>query len=164
VLDPIEHSLRTVEIRDVASETLVTAIEVLSPINKVGDGLTTYRRKRQRLHQAGVHLLEIDLIRRGTRPLDHPRIPAVPYLVALTRGQATTADVWPVGLRDPLPIVPVPLRPPDDDVALDLQDVLVDVYDTAAYELSIDYQTPPPPPSLADDDSAWMAALLGWSA
>ena len=151
--------MRTVEIRDAASDTLITAIEILSPVNKVGDGLDTYRRKRHRLHQAAVHLLEVDLIWRGRRPLEHPRIPPVPYLVALTRGNATTASIWPVALRDALPRVPIPLLQPDDDVELDLQAVLNTVYDAAAYDLSVDYQQPPPPPALVDDDAAWVAYI-----
>lgn len=164
VVEPVEVRLVTVEIRDTAYESLVTAIEILSPINKTGEGLATYRRKRLRLHRAGVHLLEIDLIRRGTRSVTHPRIPLVPYLVTLTRGSATTTDVWPIRLAEPLPAVPVPLRPPDADVELDLQAALTNAYETAAYELSIDYQAPPPPPALNDEATRWVASLLGWRA
>jgi|GEM_PF-4617328 len=29
-------------------------------------------------------------------------------------------DVWPLTLKDPLPILPIPLRFPDPDVVLDL--------------------------------------------
>jgi hypothetical protein len=161
ILSPVEVRLVTVEIRDVAADTLVTAIEILSPINKTGEGLAAYQRKRQRLYRAGVHLIEIDLIRRGTRPVPHPRIPPVPYLVVLTRAQAVAMEVWPMRLRDSLPVVPIPLRPPDADVELDLQAALATVYETAAYELSIDYGAPPPPPALSDD-ARWVAELLGW--
>ena len=159
VLSPVEVRLVTVEIRDAVADTLVTAIEILSPVNKTGEGLVNYRRKRQRLYRAGVHLLEVDLIRRGTRPVVHPRIPPVPYLVVLTRALAATMAVWPIRLQDRLPVVPVPLRPPDVDVDLDLQATLATVYETAAYELSVNYQVPPPPP-LSDDDARWVAELL----
>lgn len=161
---PVEVRLLTVEVRDTATDTLVTAIEVLSPINKTGRGLTTYRRKRERLRRAGVHLLEIDLLRRGTRPVAHALIPPTAYLVTLTRAEAPSMAVWPVHLQDRLPTVPVPLQPPDDDVALDLQATLDSVYETAAYELSIDYQTSPPPPALGEDDTRWIADLLHWRA
>jgi hypothetical protein len=161
VLAPVEARLVTVELRD-AADTLVTAIEILSPINKTGEGVTKYRRKRQRLHRAGVHLIEIDLIRRGTRPVAHPRIPPVPYLVALTRGQAATTQIWPIRFQDRLPSLPVPLRPPDEDVELDLQATLAAVYETAMYELSIDYRAAPPPPILSNDDAHWVAGLLRW--
>lgn len=102
VVSPVDVRLVTVEVRDAADDALVTAIEILSPINKTGEGLETYRRKRWRLRRAHVHLLEVDLLRRGTRPVVHPRIPPVPYLVALTRAEAPTMAVWPIRLQDPL--------------------------------------------------------------
>src|SRR4029450_4935069 len=71
--------LATVEIRDVAQNILVTNIEILSPVNKREPYLSQYRQKRERLRTAYVHLLEIDLLRRGTRVWMHPRIPEVRY-------------------------------------------------------------------------------------
>ncbi len=156
LMDAVEVRLVSVEIRDTAGNTLVTTIEILSPINKRDPGLAAYRRKRRRLYQAEVHLLELDLIRRGTRPVAHPRIPDVPYLVALTRAGAGQVDVWPIGLRDPLPTVPIPLLAPDPDIPLDLSACLRTVYDEAAYERSIDYSAPPPPPALLAADAAWL--------
>jgi hypothetical protein len=104
--------LATVEIRDTAQHILVTSIEILSPVNKREPNLSHYRQKRERLRKADVHLLEIDLLRRGTRAWTHPRIPEVPYLVLLTRAQASAVEVWPIKLQDKLPTLPVPLRPP----------------------------------------------------
>ncbi len=75
VLAPIEIRIPTVEIRDVANNQLVTCIEILSPVNKREPGLSSYRQKRQRLYQAGVHVIELDLLRRSTRPITHPRLP-----------------------------------------------------------------------------------------
>ena len=68
----VEVRLATVEIRDTAQNQLVTSIEILSPVNKREPGLRKYRDKRRQLHQADVHVLEIDLLRRGQRPLAHP--------------------------------------------------------------------------------------------
>lgn len=156
-LEPVEVRLATVEIRDIAHNELVTCIEILSPVNKRKPGLTKYRQKRQRLRQAGVHLLEIDLLRRGTRPLAaHPHLPDVPYLVTLIRAYTNRAEIWPVELQDPLPVLPVPLRSPDPDVPLDLPSALATVYDEAAYELSIDYTQPPPPPLLSSEEATWL--------
>jgi hypothetical protein len=59
----------TVEIHDGAQNLLITSIEILLSVNKRVPNLTKYRQKRQRLHEAGVHLLEIDLLRRGKHPL-----------------------------------------------------------------------------------------------
>jgi len=160
LLRPVEVRLVSVEIRDVARNELVTCIEILSPVNKREPGLSEYRQKRQRLHQASVHILEIDLLRRGTRPLTHPRVPDVPYLITLTRAEAQVVAVWPIRLQDALPTVPVPLRAPDPDVPLELAPVLAAIYDEAAYELSIDYSQPPPPPPLSAEDGAWLKTRL----
>ncbi len=159
LLESVEVKLVTVEIRDVAHHELVTCIEILSPINKRELGLTKYRQKRSRLRQAGVHILEIDLLRRGTRSLTHPRIPDVSYLVTLTRAFAGQVEVWPLKLQDTLPILPVPLRTPDPDVPLNLLAALTAIYDEAAYELSLDYSQPPPPPPLSAEDMAWLETL-----
>jgi hypothetical protein len=160
VMLPVDVQLTNVEIRDTASNQLVTSIEVLSPVNKHEPGLTQYRLKRQRLYQAGVHLIELDLIRRGIRPVAHHRLPDVPYFVTLTRAHAGKTDVWPLALRDALPTIPIPLRPPDDDVTLDLAAALTAVYDEAAYDLSIDYRQDPPPPALSEADRTWASELL----
>jgi Protein of unknown function (DUF4058) len=160
LIQPVEVRIVIVEIRDTASNTLVTSLEILSPVNKREPGITPYRQKRQRLYNANVHLLELDLLRRGTRAFEHPRLPVVSYLVTLTRAQAREVEVWPIALPDPLPIVPVPLRSPDPDVPLDLAAALHEIYDEAFYNLSIDYREDPPKPALTDSDLAWMEALL----
>jgi hypothetical protein len=152
--------LVTVEVRDAAHNDLITAIEIISPANKREPGLSDYRRKRERLHQAGVHLLEIDLIRRYARTYEHPGLPETPYVITLTRAQTGKIEVWPIRLQDALPTVPVPLRSPDPDVPLELSAALATIYDEAAYDLSIDYSTPPAPPLLSDEDASWMKSLL----
>ena len=160
LLLPVEVRIASVEIRDTANHTLVACIEILSPVNKREPGLTPYRQKRQRLYNANVHLIEIDLLRRGTRPFNHPRLPDTAYLVTVTRAQVGTVDVWPLRLQEPLPTVPVPLRSPDADVPLHLEESLTDIYEEAAYDLSIDYRQLPPPPTLSPADHQWLEALL----
>jgi hypothetical protein len=157
---PIPVKLTNVEIRDAAQNQLVTCIEILSPVNKRQGGLAAYRQKRQRLYEAEVHLIEIDLLRRGTRPFVHPRIADAHYTILLTRARARTIDVWPLTFRQPLPIVPVPLRAPDADVRIDFGRAIAEMYDEARYDLSIDYAQAPPPPALSPDDEAWMRQLL----
>jgi hypothetical protein len=153
--------LVNVEIRDVAENRLVTSIEIISPINKRDPHLKRYRQKRERLRKAEVHLLEIDLVRRGTRVWEYTRIPKVPYVAALTRAAAGTMEVWPIKLSDPLPNLPVPLRAPDKDVVLDLSTALTAVYDEAYYHLSIDYQQAPPPPALSAEEQTLIRQVLG---
>lgn len=70
------------------------------------------------------------------------------------------ADVWVLGLRDSLPVLPVPLRTPDKDVALDLGLALRTIYERAAYDLSINYVEAPPPPPLTSEEEAWRREAL----
>jgi hypothetical protein len=157
----------TVELYTVEGKELVTCIEILSPANKRGDGLAQYLHKRRRLHRAGVHLLELDLTRRGQRPMFVEGVPepdefkAVPYLISLWRAGTLSLQVWPVRMADKLPTIAVPLRAPDPDVPLDLGAILAAVYDLAAYDLSVDYTQEPPPPPLDEETAGWLKRLLG---
>lgn len=160
VIQPVSVRIPSVEIRDTANNVLVSCIEILSPANKREPGLTDYRKKRQRLYNASVHLIEIDLLRRGNRAFNHPRLPEVPYLVTLTRARSGVIDLWPLTLQDILPTIPVPLREPDPDATLNLQDALGAIYDEAGYDLSIDYSKLPPPPKFNETDTQWMQARL----
>lgn len=161
VIQPIETRIAAVEIRDAASNQLVTTIEILSPVIKREPGLSRYRKRRDRILGSGVHLLELDLLRRGSRVLaTHPRLPATAYLITLTRSPPVSVEVWPVGLSERLPDVPVPLRAPDPDVSLELSPALSTVHDEAAYQLSVDYAGSPPPPSIPEPDERWMRELL----
>jgi len=161
---PVAVPHRSVEIRDSARQRLVTAIEVLSPTNKRGRGRREYLAKRRRILLSSAHLLEIDLLRTGQRvPMRQP-LPATSYCVVLSRADTRPlSDVWPVGLRQPLPTVPVPLLPGDADVFLDLQAALVAIYDAIGFDLIVDYSRPPDVPLMADD-AAWVAGLAGKSA
>jgi hypothetical protein len=154
-----------IEIRAVNDETLVTAIELLSPVNKRPgvDGADAYEKKRQELFQSSAHLLEIDLLRAGKRPLPArpERLPDDPYFVFLHRREDwPRVGIWPCALQKPLPTVPVPLRRPDPDVVLSLTQVLQQVYRNARYDLQVDYRTAPPPPDLAPEDATWLDAQL----
>jgi hypothetical protein len=160
----VEVRLATVEIRDTAHNRLVTSIEILSPVNKREPGLSKYREKRRQLRAAGVHILEIDLLRRGQRPLVHPRIPPSAYRITLIRAAARCADIWSLRLQDALPIVPIPLRAPDGDLPLDLATAFTTIYDRAAYDLSLNYAEPPPPPPLSTEEQAWVRQHLSPSA
>lgn len=150
----------SIEIRDVVERELITALEILSPVNKRGQGYKEYLEKRTRILSSFTHLLEIDLLRKGKRvPMQAP-LPDAPYFIFLSRApQRPICEVWPIHLHQQLPTIPVPLAPPDADVELDLQQALDAVYDIYRYDLSIDY-TRPPDPSLTDEEAAWVAARL----
>lgn len=140
-----EVRISTVEIYDTAQNQLVTSIEILSPVNKRDPGLSTYREKWRRLRRAHVHLLEIDLLRRGQRAITHSKIPESLWRITLQRAGSIQLHAWALNLQDTLPTLPIPLRQPDADVMLDLGKALATIYDRAAYDLSIDYESEPPP-------------------
>jgi Protein of unknown function (DUF4058) len=159
VISPWEPQV-TIEIRDVARRELVTAIEVLSPSNKRGEGFQEYVDKRSRVLHSSAHLLEIDLLRRGSRvPMAAP-LPAASYFVILSRVvRRPIVEVWPVQLQAVLPVVPVPLAAGDPDVSLDLQAALNTVYDALNYDLSVDYTRPLEVP-LSAAEAEWAAGRL----
>jgi hypothetical protein len=150
----------SIEIRDVAQRQLVTAIEILSPTNKRGEGRAEYLTKRRRLLLGSAHLIEIDFLREGERvPMQEP-LPEVPYFVFLSRAERRPVlDIWPVALTQMLPTVPVPLLAGDADVMLDLQAAFIATYDLLGYDLLIDYARPPTPP-LEVEQAQWAAQLL----
>jgi hypothetical protein len=158
---PEEVPQLSVEIRDVAERRLVTVIEILSPVNKHGEGVRDYADRRTELLQTRTHLLEIDLLRQGTRIQLLGEPPPADYYVYLSRWQRRPyTQIWPISLRESLPTVPVPLLPPDPDVPLDLQAAVEACFDLVGYERLLDYSGPPPPPELSEEDAAWVDEIL----
>lgn len=155
--------LLTVEVRATRTLELVTAIEILSPVNKrLGhEAHRDYQRKRRELLRSAAHLLEIDLLRSGERPpLERP-VPSAPYYVILSRAdRRPTVEVWPIQLRDTLPMLPVPLLEPDPDVPLDLSAAVAAIYERGGYADLIDYRRPPPPPILSEAETTWLDERL----
>ncbi len=150
----------SIEIRDVAQRRLVTAIEIVSSTNERGEGRAEYLAKRRRLLLSSAHLIEIDLLRGGERvPMQQP-LPPAHYFVVLSRAEKRPlVDVWPLTLRDRLPIVPIPLLAGDDDLPLALRAAFDATYDLLGCDLLIDYRQPPEQP-LSDEDAAWVETLL----
>jgi hypothetical protein len=66
---------------------------------------------------------------------------------------------WPVSVRQPLPIIHIPLRGKEPEVPLDLGAVFQAGYDRAAYDMSVDYRKEPQPP-LEGEDATWARDLL----
>ena len=145
---PLPRKHRWVEVRDGRDRRLVTLVELLSPANKRrGPDRDRYARKRLEVVEAGVNLVEIDLLRGGGPRLPVFGLPACDYYALVARpGERDDVGVWPIGLRDPLPAVPVPLRPPDADARLDLQALLTAVYDSCRLDVYA-YDAPPTRPS-----------------
>jgi hypothetical protein len=146
------------EVRDRQGRELITVIELLSPASKCSvDNRGQYLAKRRELLRSSVHLVEIDLLR-GWTPMPQEGRPECAYSVMVSRAEnRPAADFWPIGLRNRLPVIPVPLRPPDAAAGVDLQESLHRAYDGPGYEHFI-YSGYPEPP-LAPDDAAWARQL-----
>ena len=150
-----------VEIRDVSQRRLVTMLEILSPANKHGDGIRHYADRRLEVMRTETHLLEIDLLRQGTRIRLTREPPPAPYYIYLSRvDRRPLTQIWPLALREPLPVVPVPLLPPDPDVPLDMQAAVQACFDLVGYERLLDYTSAPPQPELSAEDTAWVNEVL----
>jgi hypothetical protein len=151
--------LSNIEIRDLRTRQLVTVIELLSPSNKKpGADRVQYESKRKTLLASTTHLVEIDLLR-GHQHMPVDKLPACDYCIMVSRYEdRPDVGLWPFGLRDPIPSVPVPLRYEEADASLDLQQALHDVYDAARYARYI-YGVAPEPP-LSPEDAAWTREIL----
>ena len=143
-----------IEIRDTEYRDLITVIELLSPTNKnSGPDREQYLSKRKLLLSGNVHFVEIDLLRGGTRmPVEG--LAQCDYAMMVSRSyERPKVGLWPMKLRERLPVIPVPLKPEDPDAVLDLQQLLHETFDAAGYADYI-YQGKPRPP-LHPEDEAW---------
>jgi hypothetical protein len=149
----------SLEIRDRRNRRVVTAIELLSPTNKTsGADRDDYLRKRMELFAQRVNFVEIDLRRGGLRP-HPPELPPCDYYALVARiDDWPHIDMWPIGLREPLPAIPIPRSPPDTDVLLPLQEVLHGAYDDADYGRYVYKEQPEP--RLNEEDAAWARQFL----
>jgi Protein of unknown function (DUF4058) len=84
--DPEEVRITWVEIRALPELELVTAVEVLFPINKSGQGRQAYLDKRDKLHASRVSLVEIDLLIGGAPLPMKERIEPGAYYAIVARG------------------------------------------------------------------------------
>ena len=141
---------------------MVTTIEVVSPSNKRPGttGWLHYFRKRQAHLEGSANLVEIDLLRGGTRMTMMDEWPLSPYYLLVCRKEkAPLCTVWPAFYTRPLPDIPVPLAPPDPDCQLSLQGMIATIYQRSRYELDIDYREPCRP-LLEKDGDEWLRSRL----
>jgi hypothetical protein len=153
------EEVRVLEVRDRQSRELVTVVELLSPSNKKGgEDREQYLAKRRELLRCPANLVEIDLLR-GGRPMPPDPRPACDYSVLVSR-PALRPDVgfWPIGIRERLPVIPIPLREGVDDARIDLQETLHRAYDGPGYENFI--YASEPQPALAAADAEWARGFL----
>jgi len=113
----------------------------------------------------GVSFVEIDLSRAGDwrRLLEPHRCPerAVSTYRAVIRvpHDPLAAYLQPIPLREPVPVVMVPLRRDDPPAELPLQPIIEEAYRNGRYGRTLNYARPADPP-LAAGDAEWADAVL----
>jgi len=159
---PTEVKERYLEIREVETHEVITVIEILSPKNKrKGEGRSIYEKKRLRILGSSSHFIEIDLLR------DNSPMPMIgvqessDYRIIVSRANTRpVADLYSFKLQESIPNFALPLQPEDTELEVNLQSILLDVYDRGSYDLRIDYRQPIPPPKLSEADQIWADRLL----
>jgi hypothetical protein len=150
---------RWVEIREVSGR-LITVIEILSPGNKTGGGLAAYLEKRRLLLESPINLVEIDLLL-GGRPVFPETFVKLPpledthYFINTKRaGTGMRREILRPLLREPLPVIRIPLRKGEKDVFIDLQTLVNQVHEVGRYHM-LDYRRLPEAP-LPPADQEWL--------
>ena len=155
-----------IEIWDVKEgNAVVTVIEFVSGTNKWNRvGRREYLQKQSEVLASDANLVEIDLLRGGRSVTAASRAdPSAPrrsatYHACVSRAfRREVLEYYALLLREPLPSIPVPLRPDDVDVTLDLQAIVDTTYERGRYEDLLDYTKQPDPP-LNTDDLSWASA------
>lgn len=160
--EAIEVRERYLEVREVRTNTVVTTIEILSPKNKrSGEGRIAYERKRQRVLGSFSNLVEIDLLRANPpMPMIGHTEPADYRIVVSRASYRPTADLYGFSIQAPIPEFPLPLKPEDAEIGVNLQAIVDQVYEFGSYDLRLDYRQSVPPPALSAADQQWLDALL----
>lgn len=159
---PVEITERYLEVREAGTNTVVTVIEVLSPKNKrSGDGRVTYEQKRQRVLGSLSHLVEIDLLRANPPMPMMGEIDRSDYRIVVSRSSLRpAADLYGFSVREAIPEFPLPLKPDDAELSVNLQTIVDRVYDLGSYDVRIDYHQSAPPPAFSKSDQQWIDELL----
>ncbi|KAM3092459.1 DUF4058 family protein [Phormidesmis sp. 146-12] len=159
---PIELYQRYLEVREMGTDEVITIVELLSPTNKrAKDGRSDYEKKRRLILASQTHLVELDLLR-GAKPMAmHGARSDATYRILISRSeQRPIADLYAVMLDQPLPDIPIPLKPGEPEPVLPLQAVFNQLYERARYATRIDYRQPLPPPKLSEAQQQWMDTVL----
>lgn len=156
---PEEMIQRYLEVRDRMSEEIITVIELLSPSNKRSHR-REYLEKRMEILASETNLVEIDLLRAGSPMPMTGKTPSTHYRILVSRAwERPYAQALLFNIQQPIPDIPIPLRPTEDEPLLPLNQLLRDVYDAVGYDLMVDYSHPPETP-LDDATAEWAASLL----
>ncbi|MBD2197025.1 MULTISPECIES: DUF4058 family protein [Calothrix] len=149
------------EVRDVATQEVVTIIEILSPKNKrPGEGRNAYTKKRLQVLGSYTNLVEIDLLRDGKPIQQLQNNLQTDYRILVSRAtKRPKADLYPFNLPDSIPSFLLPLREGDTEPLVDIQTLISELYDEGNYDLVIDYSQEPVP-GISPENLAWLDEVL----
>ncbi|HEX4795002.1 MAG TPA: DUF4058 family protein [Humisphaera sp.] len=150
-----------IEITYVPEARVVTDIELLSPSNKRrgSEDRVAYLVKRKQLAHHQINLVEFDFLAQGERLQMLVPLPAGDCYSFITRAESTRqCEIYAWSYRDPLPTIPIPLRPQESDIALNLADVFQQTYERGRYERLLRYDQPPQ--FLPESQRGWAAKIV----
>jgi hypothetical protein len=160
---PVPDEVREtyLEVRETGTDYVLTVLEILSPTNKrPGRGRRLYEDKRMEVLASRTHLVEIDLVRAGEPMPIVGDGRASAYRMLVSRGDCRpNATLYAFGVRQPIPLLSVPLKPTDQEPTVDLGQILHHLYDQASYDLRLDYKGDPVSP-LPTAEAVWADELL----
>ena len=145
-----------IEIRLIPDGEVVTVIELLSHANKqAGPDRESYIEKRNAYLEADLNFVEIDLLR-AHAPMPHTTLAGRGDYRIFIRRKNRPYKAWlsSFEMRQPIPLIPIPLQPGDKEPNIDLGALLHSIYERVRYDLVIDYTTRPTP-ALDAADLSW---------
>lgn len=139
-----EERAKSLAIRRLGDDELITSIEVLSPSNKAGKGYDAFVDKRRELFAANVNTVDLDLLRVGKRLAFNTPLPPGDFFafVATPLRKYRTVDCYAWSVRDRLPVIRIPLADPDPDLVLDLAKPYADAFTLGGYPRRLRYNAP----------------------
>ena len=163
VIVPVSEEVneRYLEIRESATNRIITVIEILSPANKAkGEGRRVYEEKRRIVLDSATNLVEIDLLRGGEPMTSYPQTDSDYRILVSRKWERPRSVLYPFNLSQAIPPIPIPLQKGEREPGLALGELLPRIYDEVRYDLRIDYAAPPPPPNLTDEQDVWLDGML----
>jgi hypothetical protein len=87
-------------------------------------------------------------------------IPQTDYRILIALGnRCPSAQLYGFSVRQEIPKFPLPLQSGDTEPIVDLQSLLVGIYQRARYDMAVDYSKEPVP-RLKEEDRVWADELL----
>jgi hypothetical protein len=88
------------------------------------------------------------------------RVTDTDYRILIVRSYLfPSAQLFAFSVKQTIPNFPIPLKKGEEEIELNLQKLLLEIYEQAAFDLTLDYHIPPVPDLLLEDQE-WLDILL----